>query len=114
MNGTLIRDNIPANVEKQGDTCNYAEIKSDFLFNDLIRDKLVEVVNRFLQVNTVETIAEVKAVVEAIGAEAGETFNKVYEQQMAELGGYTKRYVYLQANYGAVNDSKQETTETPQ
>lgn len=111
MNGTLIRDNIPANIEKQGDTCNYAEIKSDYLFNNLIRDKLVEVVNIFLQANTVETLAEVKAVVEAIGAEAGETFNKVYEQQMAEFGGYTKRYAYLQADYGAVNESKQESIE---
>jgi len=109
MNGTLIRDNIPANIEKQGDACNYAEVKSTYLFNGLIRDKLVETVNLFLRTNSIEALAEVKAVVEAIGAEAVEAFNQVYEKQMEELGGYTKRYVFLQADYDSTVEAKNES-----
>lgn len=111
MNGTLIRDNIPANIEKNGDVCNYAEVKSQPLFNSLIRDKLVETVNVFLSVNSIETLAEVKAVVEAIAAEAKEAFDAAYEKQMQELGGYSNHYVHIQADYDAVNDPKNQTNE---
>ena len=111
MNGTLIRDNIPANIEKNGEICNYAEVKSQALFNSLIRDKLVETVNIFLRTNSVETLAEVKAVVEAIAAEAKEAFDAAYEQQMQELGGYSNRYVHILADYDAVNEPTNQTQE---
>lgn len=108
MNGTLIRDNIPALVEKQGNLCNYAEVKSDYVFHNLLRDKLMEVVNMFLQTNTRESLAEVKTVVEAIIDTDPETFNEIYEKQMQEAGGYTKKYIFLQADYVPVKEAVEE------
>jgi predicted house-cleaning noncanonical NTP pyrophosphatase (MazG superfamily) len=111
MNGTLIRDNIPAKLEKTGDFCNYAEIKSQSLFNSLIRDKLVETVNAFLRTNAIEALVEVKTVVEAIAAEAKDAFDELYAKQMEELGGYKNHYVHIQADYDAVNESTTKTAE---
>jgi predicted house-cleaning noncanonical NTP pyrophosphatase (MazG superfamily) len=111
MNGTLIRDNIPANIEKTGDLCNYAEIKSQPLFNALIRDKLAETVNTFLRTNTIEALVEVKTVVEAIAAEAKDAFDELYAKQMEELGGYNNHYVQIQADYDAAKESTTKTAE---
>jgi len=33
----------------------------------------------------------------------------VYEKQMEELGGYTKRYVFLQADYDSTVEAKNES-----
>ena len=101
MNGTLIRDKVPSIIEAKGETCDYVEIKSAPLYSNMLRDKLVEAVNVFLQTNTVETLIEVKVVVEAIADEARKTFDEIYVKQMEELGGYTNKYAHIQANYGA-------------
>ncbi len=101
MNGTLIRDNIPEVVKAQGGACNYVEIKSDALYSNMLRDKLVETVNLFLQYNSAETLAEVKTVVEAIADEAREAFDAIYAQQQSEFGGYTARYAFVRAEYGS-------------
>ena len=101
MNGTLIRDKVPSIIEAKGETCNYVEIKSAALHSNMLRDKLVETVNAFLQANTVETLVEVKTVVEAIADEARDAFDSIYVKQLEELGSYVNHYAYLQANYGA-------------
>ena len=98
MNGTLIRDKLPERIKASGDYCNYAIIQTDELFRDLIRDKLAETTQRFLNTNSVEDLCELMMVVNTIGAEAQEAFNATYAKQFEEFGGYDNRYVWLQSS----------------
>ena len=98
MFGNLIRDNIPAKVAEKGEVCSYAVLQSDETYRELLRDQLIDVVNGFLSENSVEMLAEVQAVINAIAAENKEMFDKEFERQMEEFGGYEKKFVFLRSD----------------
>ena len=120
MFGNLIRDNIPTKVAEKGEVCSYAVLQSDETYRELLRDQLIDVVNGFLNENSVEMLAEVQAVINAIAAENKEMFDKEFERQMKEFGGYEKKFVFLRSDRavaaenaarGAAEAEKTETAE---
>lgn len=98
MFGNLIRDNIPTKVAEKGEVCSYAVLQSDETYRELLRDQLIDAVNGFLNENSVEMLAEVQAIINAIAAENKEMFDKEFERQMAEFGGYEKKFVFLRSD----------------
>lgn len=98
MFGNLIRDNIPTKVAEKGEVCSYAVLQSDETYRELLRDQLIDVVNGFLNKNSVEMLAEVQTVINAIAAEDKEMFDKEFERQMEEFGGYEKKFVFLRSD----------------
>lgn len=64
----LIRDKIPEIMEKSGVVCNYAAIQNDELYQTLLRQKFVEEVNEFLASGTLEELADVQTVLNALVA----------------------------------------------
>ena len=98
MFGNLIRDNIPTKVAERGEVCSHAVLQSDETYRELLRDQLIDVVNGFLSENSVEMLAEVQAVINAIAAENKEMFDKEFKRQMEEFGGYEKKFVFLRSD----------------
>ena len=92
---TLIRDNVPANTEKAGTPISYAKIQNDELFIDLLREKLVEAVNAFLQTGSFEALAETHLIVDTFASLKPE-YKDIYDKQLEELGYYNERYLYVQ------------------
>lgn len=92
----LIRDNIPEIMEKEGQICNFAQIRNPELLTGFLREKLIEEVNEFLMSNPTsdESLAElvdIMTVVNAIYTLGGiddETFAKLYKDKLAEKGGF--------------------------
>ena len=98
MFGNLIRDNIPTKVAEKGEVCSYAVLQSDETYRELLRDQLIDAVNGFLNENSVEMLAEVQAIINAIAAENKEIFDKEFARQMEEFGGYEKKFVFLRSD----------------
>lgn len=119
MFGNLIRDNIPTKVAEQGEVCSYAVLQSDETYRELLREQLINTVNGFLNENSVEMLAEVQAVINAIVVENKEMFEKEFDRQMTEFGGYEKKYVFLRSDHAVAAENAaresaiQETTEAP-
>lgn len=109
---TLIRDKVPANAEAEGVSLNHAVIKNDSLFIDLLRDKLIESVNAFLQSGSFESLAETQVVVEALSAIKPE-YKDIYNAQLEQLGRYDEHYMYVQLDSNAT-PAKSSETEDPQ
>lgn len=94
--GTLIKDNIPEKIKKDGDICNYAVVQNDELYQAFLKDRLIEAVNAYLQMPSTETLCEILLVVNTIGSFDREAFDATYAAQLKDNGGYDKKYVYLQ------------------
>lgn len=92
----LIRDNIPEIIKNSGGICNFATAENDELYILLLKNKLIEETQEFLNSNDPGELADVLTVINALLAAAGiseETFKTFYENKLAERGGFTKRYI---------------------
>ena len=94
--GALIKDNIPEKIKKDGDICNYAVVQNDELYQVFLKDRLIETVNAYLQMPSIENLCEISLVVNTIGGFDREAFDATYANQLKDNGGYDKKYVYLQ------------------
>lgn len=98
MFGNLIRDNVPAKMAEKGEVCSYAVLQSDETYRELLRDRLIDVVNGFLNTNSVEMLVELQTVINAIVVENKEVFEAEFAKQMEEFGGYEKKFVFLRSD----------------
>lgn len=90
----LIRDNIPAIVEANGGILDYAVVQNDEFFKALLRDKLIEEVNEYLNSNdSLEELADIQLVLNTIIESNKEDFEKIYAAKLTERGGFSKRYL---------------------
>jgi predicted house-cleaning noncanonical NTP pyrophosphatase (MazG superfamily) len=90
----LIRDNIPTLMQNEGMHINYATAQDEEFFYTLLRAKLIEEVNEYLASNnSLEELADVKLVIEYLVGEREAEFQKLYDQKLAEMGGFEKRYI---------------------
>ena len=89
----LIRDKIPEIMEKSGVVCNYAAIQNDELYQTLLRQKFVEEVNEFLASGTLEELADVQTVLNALVAAKKDEFERIYADKLVERGGFDKKYI---------------------
>jgi predicted house-cleaning noncanonical NTP pyrophosphatase (MazG superfamily) len=90
----LIRDNIPALVEAEGNQLNVAAVQNDEFFLALLKNKLIEEVNEYLSSeNSIEELVDIKTVLDYLIGNRQEEFNLVYDGKLKEHGGFEKRYI---------------------
>lgn len=95
----LVRDNIPAIIEKSGKKPNYHVLSQDE-FKDALKAKLVEEVNEFLKAETEDAMIEEVADIHEVLSAIKETFRLshigVYYyaiDKREDKGGFNKRYL---------------------
>lgn len=93
---TLIRDNIPAKAEAEGVKLNATPALNDDLFANLLNERLLDAVSTYLSSGNVEALVEAQVVVDTLTTLLGERYKEIYDQQVAELGTYTNRYMLVQ------------------
>lgn len=91
----LIRDKIPEIMAKDGVVCNYATAENAELYVALLRTKLIEEVNEYLEAGTLEELADIETVITAIAEATAskDEFVKVYGAKLKDRGGFEKRYI---------------------
>lgn len=90
----LIRDNIPNIVKANGEVVDYAIVQNDGFFKALLKDKLIEEVNEYLNSeDSLEELADIQLVLNTIIEGRKEDFDKVYASKLAERGGFSKKYL---------------------
>ena len=92
----LIRDKIPDIFKEAGQVCNYAEVKNDELFLEVLRAKLIEEVNEFWAANNIEELVDIRLVVEALAEAFGyskEKFDEAYNTKLNMNGGFNNKYI---------------------
>ena len=95
MNLTLVRDKA---IDKApaAEKLNYAVAQNDELFANLLTEKFIEAVSKFLQGGGFEALAEVQLVVDALTELYKKDYGPIYEKSVEELGKYTKRLMTVQ------------------
>jgi predicted house-cleaning noncanonical NTP pyrophosphatase (MazG superfamily) len=90
----LIRDNIPTLVQQGGGAINYAAAQNEEFFRMLLKGKLVEDVNEYLaSENNLEELVDIKTIIDYLIGDRLEEFQYMYEQKLAEHGGFENRYI---------------------
>lgn len=96
MVGKLIRDNVPMLAQQKNESCEYAVAQTQEAYYELLREKLVDTVNAFLNDNSGESLAEILAVLNALININPARFAEIYKTQMETYGGYTNKLILLQ------------------
>lgn len=89
----LVRDNIPAIIEKSGETCVTRKL-SDKEYEDALAEKLQEEVKELLEAYTAKEMADVMEVLYAMGktcAVSKREVEQVRSQKAAEKGTFSKK-----------------------
>ena len=89
----LVRDNIPAIIEAQGETPHFCTL-SDAEFHLALEQKLDEEVGEYHRDKTAEELADILEVVYALAATAGcsrEQLIEIYQKKHDTRGGFEKR-----------------------
>jgi predicted house-cleaning noncanonical NTP pyrophosphatase (MazG superfamily) len=92
----LVRDKIPEVIQSTGQKCNYAEVKNNEFFIELLRAKLIEEVNEFWAANNLEELADIKLVVETLAEALGytkEQLDEAYSLKLEERGKFDNKYI---------------------
>ena len=92
----LVRDRIPELIKKSGQICNYAEVKNKELFIELLRAKLIEETNEFLNSGSIEELADIKLVIETFAellCGSKEDLEKTYAAKVDERGKFDNKYI---------------------
>lgn len=89
----LVRDRIPEIIEAEGKK-PIVETLDEEQYIKLLKEKLVEEVNEFLESDTVEELADIGEVMHALLEYKGvsiETFQSVRQEKLVKRGKFTKR-----------------------
>ena len=92
----LIRDKVPELAKKDGQVVNYATAENEELYIILLKNKLIEETQEFLNSGNVQELVDVKAVISAILKAAHvteEDFDKIYQEKLKTHGGFDKHYI---------------------
>jgi predicted house-cleaning noncanonical NTP pyrophosphatase (MazG superfamily) len=92
----LIRDNVPELMKQSGALCNYAVAENQELYLALLRNKLIEEVNEFLETNLVEELVDIVTVVKTLLATndiSEEQFEELYKNKLETNGGFDKKLI---------------------
>ena len=112
MFGNLIRDKVPNKIwTEQGKNCSYAIIQNKDTHHELLLEHLITIVNAYIAENSIELLAEIQAIIDALVAENKEAFTEEYTRQMTEFGGYEKMLVFLRSARMLDTNAEPEVTE---
>ena len=90
----LIRDNIPTLLANEGGRLNYAAAQDEDFFKSLLKAKLIEEVNEYLDSgDSLEELVDIKTVLDYLIGERLPEFTGLYDQKFQEHGGYEKRFI---------------------
>lgn len=106
----LIRDNVPSIMKKEGKVCNYAAIQNDELYYELLRGKLIEEVNEFLNGGAVEDLVDIMTVIKAIYAALGvneKSFEELYKDKLEKQGGFDNKYMIFLSDQPQVKSEEE-------
>jgi predicted house-cleaning noncanonical NTP pyrophosphatase (MazG superfamily) len=91
----LVRDRIPQIIQASGK--NACIRKADEAeYKHLLRQKLLEEINEFMESGSSEELAEILVVVAALGQTEGLSFSdlmKIAEEKRKDRGGFEKRLI---------------------
>lgn len=90
----LVRDRIPELAAAKGTPIEYAEVKTDVVYFQLLRNKLIEEVSEFLESGNLDELIDVQAVINAILEYANvdrEQFSKAYAEKAEARGEFKNR-----------------------
>lgn len=91
----LVRDNIPDIIKSHGKKANVITLNDDIYFIKL-KDKLLEEVDEYLESDTIEEIADIYEVIDAILAFKGIDKKDIIDIQNKKVennGAFKKRYL---------------------
>jgi predicted house-cleaning noncanonical NTP pyrophosphatase (MazG superfamily) len=89
----LVRDKIVDIIEQSGHTCTWETLSSE-QYVKMLDDKLREEMNEYLQSNSVEELADIVEVINAILAYrdmSADDFDRMRLSKRNERGGFEKR-----------------------
>ena len=90
----LIRDNVPELMRVEGQTLNFAVAQNDEFYIGLLKGKLIEEVNEYLNSeDSIEELVDIKTVLDCLIGGRAEDFQRVYDDKLREHGGFEKRYI---------------------
>jgi predicted house-cleaning noncanonical NTP pyrophosphatase (MazG superfamily) len=93
----LVRDRIPEIIKESGKKAAI-RIADEAEYKHLLRQKLLEEVNEFLESGSSEELADILEVVAALGRTSGLSFAdlvEMAEEKMKDRGGFEERIVLL-------------------
>ncbi len=96
----LVRDKIPEIIEKTGKTCR-TEILSDEAYLALLDKKLTEELAEYQESKSLEELADLLEVMEAVVAARGYTWEEllaVKEEKKAARGGFEEKLLLLEVS----------------
>lgn len=96
----LVRDKIPAIIEAAGKTCR-TEILNDEAYLQLLDEKLTEELAEYQESKSLEELADLLEVMEAVVAARGYTWQQlqsVKETKKASRGGFRDKILLLEVS----------------
>lgn len=90
----LVRDRIPEIIESSGKNAVYETIANDEDYIKLLKNKLIEEMNEYLESDDVAELADMGEVMHAILEYKGvsvETFQRIRLEKLEKRGGFKKR-----------------------
>ena len=93
---TLIRDKVPELLAKQNKICDYAIAQTDTLYAELLKNKLIESVQQFLNTNDVSELVDVQTVMDALldlAKYPREDFQKAYDLKKEVQGDFSGKLI---------------------
>ena len=74
----LVKNKVPEELKAKGQICDYATINTKELFLAFVRGTLVDSVNEYLETDNLESLVDIKILLDTLIKEIGqEEFNKV-------------------------------------
>jgi predicted house-cleaning noncanonical NTP pyrophosphatase (MazG superfamily) len=93
--GKLVRDNIPEKIRANGESCIF-HIASEVEYGEKLKEKLQEEVKELLEAESLEEMADVLEVLEAMRELNGyseEELYKIKSNKKEKNGGFSKRVI---------------------
>lgn len=94
--GKLVRDNIPQIINNSGKQCSF-RILNDQEFNVCLRKKLEEEMGEFIEADSIEELADILEVIEAIAINKGFSLSDLIniKQNKAKTNGSFTKKIFL-------------------
>ena len=90
----LIRDNIPEMMREEGKLLDFAAAQNDDFFKNLLRGKLIEEVQEYLNSgDSLEELVDIKTVLDSLIGDRKDYFDQMYAEKLEQHGGFEKRYI---------------------